>query len=149
MHWTHIALLSVCAFALWQKHEPITRAAIVFLANSAAMTLWAWFVDPVIDPRLQLAVDMISAYFIMRDPADREQAWLGLVFGVRIGASLAFVRAGVPEAAADYWQLLNYAGQALMIGLFLWSEGHGGKLARIVDRLVGFARHRLSRSNTH
>jgi hypothetical protein len=130
MHWTHYALIAVCAFAYWQRVPAISRVATVFLANAAIVTGWSWFVNPVIDPVLQLAVDIVSAIIIMADPAEREQGWIGLIFGVRIGASLAFLFYGIPEAAPHYWQLMNMAAQVMMFALLLWSEDNGGQMGR-------------------
>jgi hypothetical protein len=146
MHWTHYALLAVCLFAYWQRNPAISRVATVFLANAGIMTLWALLVDPVIDPRLQLAVDLVSAGIVMGDPADREQGWIGLLFGVRIGASIAFIQSGIPEAAYDYWHLMNMVGQVMMVALLLWSEGHGGQLTHLCRRGFGLVSRRVSRA---
>lgn len=137
MHWTHFVLLAVCAFALWQRVPAITRVAAVFLANAAIVTAWALFVNPVIDPMLQLGVDAVSAAIVLQDPADREQGWIGFIFGIRIGASAGFLWHGVPEAAQDYWQMMNLTAQAMMVALLLWSEGHGGQISRFVRRFLG------------
>lgn len=135
MHWTHYALIAVCAFAYWQRVPAISRVATVFLANAAIVTLWALTIDPVIDPRLQLAVDTISALVIMRNPAEPRHGWFGFIFGIRIGSSLAFIRAGVPEAAADYWSLMNMMAQVMMALLLVWSETNGGQLSGFYRRL--------------
>ena len=152
MHWTHYVLFAVCAFAYWQRvpaisrvtpaflvDTPISRVATVFLCNAAIVTLWAWFVDPTIDPRLQLVVDIASAWIIMKDwngvRATKEQGYLGFIFGMRIGSSLAFIRAGVPEAAADYWSLMNMMAQVMMALLLVWSETNGGQLSVFCRRL--------------
>lgn len=137
MHWTHSVLLAVCAFAFWQRVPAISRVAAVFIANAAIVTLWAWFINPVIDPVLQFAVDAVSAAIIMQDPANREQGWIGFIFGIRIGASLGFIHAGIPAAAQDYWHLMNLAAQAMMVALLLWSEGHRGQISRFVRRFMG------------
>ena len=152
MHWTYFALVAVCAFAYWQRVPAISRVATVFLANSAALTLWALAVDSAIDPRLLLLVDTVCALFIMADPAEPEHGWLGLLFGARIGASLAFIRIGAPEAAAqDYWGVMNITAQLMMIFLFLWSEANGGQISRFIGRAFGalsggVARHFANRS---
>ena len=135
MHWTHYALLAVCAFAYVQRVPAISRVATVFLLNSAFVTLWVWFVNPTIDPIVQLLVDTASAAVIMTDPADREQGWIGFIFGVRIGSSLAFIQAGVPQAAGDYWHLMNMSAQVMMALLLIWSEANGGQMSRLADRL--------------
>jgi hypothetical protein len=139
MHWTHFVLISVCAFAYWQRVPAISRVASVFLANSAVVTLWALTVDPTIDPHLQLLVDVISAFIIMADwngvRATKEQGWFGFILGMRIGSSLAFIRAGVPEAAADYWSLMNMLAQVMMALLLVWSEANGGQLSGFCRRL--------------
>lgn len=114
----------------------MSRVATVFLCNALAVTLWVWFVNPVIDPRLQLAVDLISAGVIMTDPADREQGWIGFLFGVRIGASYAFMQYGIPEAANDYWQFMNVVAQVMMAALLVWSEGHGGQFTHFFSRVA-------------
>jgi len=137
MHWTHYVLLAVCLFAYWQKVPAMSRVATVFLCNALVVTLWALWVDPVIDPRLQLAVDLISAGVVMADPADREQGWIGFLFGVRIGASYAFMQHGIPEAANDYWQFMSVVAQVMMAALLVWSEGHGGQLSYIFGRIGG------------
>jgi hypothetical protein len=134
MHWTHFALIAVCAFAYVQRVPAISRVATVFLLNAAATTGWAWFVDPYINPVVQLLVDLTSAAVIMTDPAEREQGWIGFIFGVRIGASLAFLSYGIPEASGDYWRLMNMAGQVMMVALLLWSEDNGGHISRFVHR---------------
>lgn len=144
MHWTHFVLLAVCLFAYWQRVPAMSRVATVFLLNAAVMTSWALWVDPVIDPRLQLAVDLVSAGVVMADPAEREQGWIGLLFGVRIGASIAFIQSGIPEAAYDYWHLMNAVAQVMMVALLLWSEGHGGQLTHLCRRGFGFVRSRLA-----
>ena len=133
MHWTHYVLLAVCAFAYVQRVPAISRVATVFLLNSAFVTMWVWFVNPTIDPIIQLLVDVASAAVIMTDPADREQGWIGFIFGVRIGSSLAFVQAGIPEAAGDYWHLMNMSAQVMMALLLLWSEANGGQISRFVS----------------
>ena len=134
MHWTHFALLAVCAFAYVQRVPAISRVATVFLLNSAFVTLWVWFVNPTIDPIVQLMVDTASAAVIMTDPADREQGWIGFIFGVRIGSSLAFIQAGVPQAAGDYWHLMNMSAQVMMALLLIWSEANGGQISGLVGR---------------
>lgn len=135
MHWTHFVLLAVCAFAYVQRVPAINRVATVFLLNSAFVTLWVWFVNPTIDPIVQLMVDTASAAVIMTDPADREQGWIGFIFGVRIGSSLAFIQAGVPQAAGDYWHLMNMSAQVMMALLLIWSEANGGQISRLVGRI--------------
>lgn len=137
MHWTHLVLLAVCAFAFWQRVPAINRVAAVFLGNAFVVTAWALLVDPVINPVLQLAVDAVSAAIVLQDPADRERGWIGFIFGIRIGASIGFIHAGVPAAAQDYWFLMNLAAQAMMVALLLWSEGHGGQISRFVRRFMG------------
>ena len=121
----------------------MTRVAAVFLSNAAIATMWALWVNPVIDPALQLALDLGSAAIVMNDPADREQGWIGLLFGVRIGASIAFILYGIPEAAFDYWQLMNSVAQVMMVALLLWSEGHGGQLTNMFNRGLWFIRGRI------
>lgn len=151
MHWSHGVLIVVCAFALWQRYEPITRTALVMLGSSAIMTAWFWLVEvKLIDgfhlnPIVQLAVDILSAFLIMRDPADREQGWLGMILGIRIGASIAFLQYGIVAAETDYWRLLNMAGLALLLGLFLWSEGRGGQLSGLCRRAGRALRNHISR----
>lgn len=140
MHWSHFALLAVCAFAYWQRVPAISRVATVFLLNAAFMTSWAFVVDPFIDPRVQLAVDFISATIIMSPPAKEIHGWFGLLFGVRMGASLHYIVNG--GDATDLWSLMNYAGQLMMIILLFWSESHGGKLAGLFDRAGRYIRHR-------
>ena len=138
MHWTYIVLLAVCAFAYWQRVPAISRVATVFLANSAIMTLWALTVDPVIDPVVQMVVDLVSAGIIMKDPAGREQGWIGLILGARFGASLAFLFYGIPEATANYWHFMNMAAQVMMFVLLVWSEDNGGQIGRAFHRLCRF-----------
>lgn len=135
MHWTHFVLIAVCAFAYMQRVPAISRVATVFLLNSAFVTLWVWFVNPTIDPIVQLLVDTASAAVIMTDPADREQGWIGFIFGVRIGSSLAFIQAGVPQAAGDYWYLMNMSAQVMMALLLVWSEANGGQISRLTSRI--------------
>lgn len=136
MHWTHFVLLAVCAFAYMQRVPAISRVATVFLLNSAFVTMWVWFINPTIDPIVQLLVDTASAAVIMTDPADREQGWIGFIFGARMGSSLAFIWTGSPEAAAtDYWQLMNMMGQVMMAMLVIWSEANGGQISGFVGRL--------------
>jgi hypothetical protein len=139
MHWTHYVLIAVCAFAYMQRVPAISRVATVFLGNAAIVTLWAWFVDPTIDPILQLLVDIGSAAIIMADwngvRATKEQGYFGFIFGIRIGSSLAFIRAGVPEFAADYWSLMNMLAQVMMAVLLVWSEANGGQLSGFCKRL--------------
>ena len=152
MHWTYFALIAVCAFAYWQRTPAISRVATVFLANSALWTLWALAVDPAIDPRLLLLLDTVSALVIMKDPAKPEHGWFGLLFGLRIGSSLAFIYEGAPVAAAqNYWGVMNFAAQLMMIFLFLWSEANGGQISRFIGRAFGalsggVARHFANRS---
>jgi len=134
MHWTHFVLIAVCAFAYVQRVPAISRVATVFLLNSAFVTMWVWLVNPTIDPIVQLMVDTASAAVIMTDPADREQGWIGFIFGVRIGSSLAFIQAGVPQAAGDYWHLMNMSAQVMMALLLIWSEANGGQISRLAGR---------------
>lgn len=151
MHWTHFVLLAVCAFAYVQRVPAISRVATVFLLNSAFVTMWVWFVNPTIDPIVQLMVDTASAAVIMTDPADREQGWIGFIFGARIGSSLAFIWTGAPDAAAgEYWHLMNLFAQIMMVLLFIWSEANGGQLSGLCGRFVrslygGVAGHSVNR----
>lgn len=136
LHWTHYVLLAVCAFAYWQRVPAISRVATVFLLNSAFVTMWVWFINPTIDPIVQLLVDTASAAVIMTDPADSEQGWIGFLFGARIGSSLAFIWMGSPTAAAgDYWHLMNMMGQVVIAMLLIWSEINGGQISGFASRL--------------
>jgi len=147
MHWTYFALIAVCAFAYWQRVPAISRVATVFLANSAVWTFWAFAVDSTINPNLLMLLDTVSALVIMMDPAKPQHGWFGLLFGLRIGSSLAFIRIGAPDAAAlDYWGVMNFTAQLMIIFLLLWSEANGGQISRFIDRAFsavsgGFARH--------
>ncbi len=138
MHWTHFVLFAVCAFAYWQRVPAISRVATVFLANCFVVTFWALAVDPTIDPRLQFLIDMVSAYIIMKDwggvRATKEQGCIGLILALRLGSTLAFIRAGVPEAAGDYWALMNMLAQVMMALLLVWSEANGGQLSGFCKR---------------
>ena len=144
MHWSHLVLFGVCALAYWQGHEPIRRAALAFTVNGLIITAYKLFINPWGDPVLQLAVDAFTAAIILRDPADRELGWLGMILGIRIGASLAFVQSGVPAAQYDYWSFVNFWGLALLAGLFLWSEWHGGKIIGLASRIGRLVLGRLS-----
>ena len=136
MHWTHYVLLAVCAFAYVQRVPAISRVATVFLLNSAFVTMWVWFINPTIDPIVQLLVDTASAAVIMTDPADSEQGWIGFVFGARMGSSLAFIWTGAPpEAAGEYWQIMNMMGQVVIAMLLVWSEANGGQLSGFCRRV--------------
>lgn len=143
--------MAVCAFAYVQRVPAISRVATVFLLNSAFVTMWVWFVNPTIDPIIQLMVDVASAAVIMTDPADREQGWIGFIFGARIGSSLAFIWTGSPQAAAgDYWHLMNVIGQVMMVMLLIWCEVNGGQISGFGSRVFrslfsGVAGHATNR----
>lgn len=138
MHWTYYALFAVCAFAYWQRVPAVSRVATVFLGNAAIVTSWAWFINPTIDPVVQLIVDTVSAFIIMADwddvSATKEQGWIGFIFGARIGSSLAFIHAGVPEAVVDYWSLMNMLAQVMLAVLLIWSEANGGQFSNFCRR---------------
>lgn len=142
MQWYQALLLGACAFAFWQGDGPLRRAALVLLANAAAVTLAFLLTGNNANIEFSMLVDIISAAIIMHEPAGREQGWLGFTYAFQIGAHVAAARmrmSGVEMGVVEnsYWQILNYAFLVQIGILVAWGEAEGGKLARVFGRLGG------------
>lgn len=148
MQWYQVFLVIACLFAWMQGNREITRAAWVLLINAAILSAWFAISGNNDNIPLAMAVDVASAWVIMTHPAGREQGWLGMTYAFQIGChasalSLDIRGIGIPMIQPSYWLLLHYAFILQVCILVIWSEGHGGRLARAADR---FGRYLLDRA---
>lgn len=147
MQWYQVFLVAACVFAWMQKSREITRAAWVLLLNASVLSAWFAISGNNDNVALAMLVDVLSAWVIMTHPAGKEQGWLGMTYAFQIGChasalSLGIRGIGIPMIQPSYWMLLHYAFILQVCILVIWSEGHGGKLAAVVDRFGRYIRDR-------
>jgi thiosulfate reductase cytochrome b subunit len=142
IHWYQWLLFAVCGFAALQSSEPIRRMAAVLLANALAVTIVKLATGHEI-VAANILIDGVSAYLIMRDPANSMQGVFGYLFAMQVGSHLSYILNPLHEVA--YWQVLNLVFLAQLVTLAFWSAWHGGQMVGIIDWAGGWISDRLPR----
>jgi hypothetical protein len=118
--------LGLCSLLAWRMgHAGMGRTAAAMTANWIGVLLAVWLSGSFTPWGLFFALDVATAFVVLRQPASKPQAIIGMIYVSQLTFHVAYALVGSAAASLLYLDLLALGGWLQICTLF-WGAIHGG-----------------------